>query len=129
MKINWMLSGVGAVLVAVLAGCAGSKVSVSVPPGTGEKRIAVEASSFDFEPNEILARSGDRLLLEVENTSGMDHNLTVLDPGGEVLLSRHLPPGQKVPIELTLEQPGEYPFYCDKPLHPSLGMKGTIRAR
>jgi plastocyanin len=125
----WMLSGVVAVLVAVLAGCAGPKVSVSAPAGTGEKRIAMEASSFSFEPNEILAHSGDRLLLEVENTAGMDHNLTVLDPAGEVLLSRHLPAGQKVPIELNLEQPGDYPFYCDKPLHPSFGMKGTIRAQ
>jgi plastocyanin len=92
----WMLSGVVVVLVAVLAGCAGPKVSVSAPAGTGEKRIAMEASSFSFEPNEILAHSGDRLLLEVENTSGMDHNLTVLDPAGELLLSRHLPASSKV---------------------------------
>lgn len=126
---SWMLRGVVALLLAVPAGCAGPKVSVSVPEGTGEKRVAVEARSFGFEPNEILARSGDRLLLEVENTAGIDHNLTVLDPAGEVLLSRPLPAGRKVPIELNIEQPGDYPFYCDKPLHPSLGMKGTIRAQ
>lgn len=115
-----------ACLVALAAGCAPKKPAFLVPPGAVE--VAVEASSFDFKPNLIQARAGEALLLRVKNVAGMAHNLTVLDPQGKSLANVNLPAGQTTEVRLPPLAAGTYPFHCDKPLHPSLGMKGEIRA-
>jgi plastocyanin len=112
-------------LVALAAGCAPKKAAFQVPPGAAE--VAVEASSFEFKPNRIQARAGEALLLRVTNVAGMAHNLTVLDPQGKSLVNVELAAGQTTEIPLPPLTAGTYPFYCDKPLHPSFGMKGEIR--
>jgi plastocyanin len=113
-------------LVALAAGCAPKKPAFLVPLGAVE--VAVEASSFEFKPNLIQARAGEALLLRVKNVAGMAHNLTVLDPQGKSLVNVDLPAAQTTEISLPPLAAGTYPFHCDKPLHPSLGMKGEIRA-
>lgn len=118
----------GFLMLFVFAGCATSKSSYTVPTGSDIKVIQMTASSFRFEPNEILARSGDRLTLEVKNTAGMEHNLTVEDPQGKVLLNLALPAARTQTAALELTQPGEYRFYCGKPMHPAMGMTGRIVA-
>jgi plastocyanin len=110
-------------------GCTQHKVSFSVPGGKELKVVQMTASSFRFEPDDILARVGDRLLLQVKNVAGIEHNLTVEDPQGNVLVDLPLPAGQTVSEELELSQPGEYRFHCGKPLHSTLGMEGRIVAR
>jgi len=112
-------------LVALAAGCAPKKVAFQLPPG--EVEVAVEASSFEFKPNLIHARAGEALVLKVTNVAGMTHNLTVLDPQGKSLANVDLPAGQTTEIRLPPLTAGTYPFYCDKPLHPSFGMKGEIK--
>lgn len=114
-----------ACLAALAAGCAPKKAAFQVPPGaTG---VAVEASSFEFKPNLIQARAGEAMLLKVKNMAGMTHNLTILDPQGKSLANADLPAGQTTEISLPPLAAGVYPFYCDKPLHPSFGMKGEIK--
>ncbi len=116
--------GIGSFLL--IAGCSGPKKVATVPAGAGEKVIGIKAQSFDFDPDIIRTRPGDRLVLEVENISGMGHNITVKSPSGTILVSRNLPAHETVRLELGLEEKGEYPFYCDKPMHPTLGMKGVL---
>jgi plastocyanin len=111
-------------LAALTVGCAPKKVAFQLPPG--ETTVAVEASSFEFRPNAIRARAGETLLLRVKNTAGMEHNLTVLDPQGKIVAGVDLPAGQTTEVRLPPLAAGTYPFYCDKPLHPSFGMKGEI---
>jgi plastocyanin len=118
----------GLLVLLALAGCAPSKASYTVPAGPEAKVIRMTASSFRFEPNEIFARSGDRLTIEVKNVAGMEHNLTVQDPEGIVLLDLTLPAGQTQSAALELAKPGEYRFYCGKPMHPAMGMTGRIVA-
>jgi|GEM_PF-5967814 len=60
-------------LLALVGGCAGEKVTYHVPAGETESEM--EASSFAFEPNDIHARTGETLLLKVKNIAGMEHNL------------------------------------------------------
>lgn len=110
------------------AGCARPKTSFTVPAGPDAKVVQMTASSFRFEPDEILARTGDRLVLQVQNTAGIEHNLTVEDPQGNVLLNLKLPSGQMQPATLELGQPGVYRYYCGKPMHPAMGMTGQIVA-
>ena len=119
-----------AVLPAALYGCGPGRTAYNLPRGEGEQIVAIEADNFLFKPNMISARAGDRIILQVHNASGFDHNLTLEDPQGDTLLSLDLPPDQTVSsLPLVLDEPGNYPFYCDKPFHPSLGMKGAISVR
>lgn len=112
-------------LVALAVGCASKQAAYQLPPG--EVEVAVEASSFVFKPNLIQARAREALLLKVTNVAALAHNLTVLDPQGKSLVNVDLPAGQTTEIRLPPLTPGTYPFHCDKPLHPSFGMKGEIR--
>jgi plastocyanin len=112
-------------LVALAAGCAPKKAAYQLPPGKVE--VAIEASSFAFKPNLIRARAGEALLLKVTNVATLVHNLTVLDPQGKSLANVDLPAGQTTEIRLPPLATGIYHFHCDKPLHPSFGMKGEIK--
>ena len=113
------------VLLAVAA-CAGLQPQVTVGPETGEKVIAMKASNFKFVPNNIKAYRGDLIMLEVENVSDSEHNLTIKDPHGQVLQNADIPPKKTVAFRITLPEAGEYDFYCDEPFHATFGMKGRI---
>lgn len=121
----WVL---GILLILVLPGCAGQRTVFSVPPGGGAIIVPMQADSFSFSPGIIRARQGDRLVLRVANAAGMEHNLTVDDPLGRRVLSVDLPAGETVEVPLELTEGGIWAFYCDKPLHKSLGMTGRIEA-
>lgn len=105
--------------------CAAQQKTVSVAPG--EKTVNVKASDFKFDPNDLRAHKGDVLTLNVENvSSGTLHNLTVKSPQGNTLAEADIPPKSTVKVTVTLTEAGTYPFYCDRPFHSSLGMKGKI---
>jgi plastocyanin len=117
-------------LVFALSSC--SHLHAPVKPMASEgktKVVEMAASSFEFDPNNIEASQGDLLVIMVMNHSSISHNLTVKDPQGRVIQSVGLPEKQTVRIELALTLAGTYEFYCDKPLHPALGMKGQILVR
>jgi plastocyanin len=122
-RLSLLLSA--AWLLVLAAGCAPKKVAYLLPPG--ETEVAIEASSFEFKPNIVRARAGEALLLKVTNAAGMVHNLTVLGPEGQRVASADLPAGRTTEVRLPPLAEGSYPFHCDKPLHPSLGMKGEIQ--
>ncbi|HMK55222.1 MAG TPA: cupredoxin domain-containing protein [Dissulfurispiraceae bacterium] len=115
---------VGAILV--LASCAGLQQEVTTGTGGGEKSIAIEADSFKFTPNNIQAYEGDVMVLNINNVSGSTHNITIKDPEGQILQSVDLPAKKAVEVSIKLSKPGEYLFYCDKPMHSLFGMKGRI---
>lgn len=117
-------------LLLILTGCAGTPGSPeSIVLGPGESRVVLTADSYSFAPESITARAGEKLVLEVENTSGSDHTITIEGPGGRTLRSVDLPARGKIPVTLLLEKAGKYPFYCDQPFHRTLGMEGEITAR
>ncbi|MHB8763829.1 MAG: plastocyanin/azurin family copper-binding protein [Deferrisomatales bacterium] len=119
-----------ALLLLGALGCAGARTTVEALPGPGnEKRVAIEASSFAFAPDRILANRGDVLELQVQNRSGMAHNLTVKNPAGQVAAAVDLPGQGAATLRVALPEAGAYEFFCDKPLHPTLGMTGVIEAR
>lgn len=111
----------------LLFSCAGRQPQVDVG-GQGEKAITINANSFSFEPNNIKAKQGDTIVLNITNTSKSAHNFTIKDPGGKILQSVDLPPRQTVPVTVNLTENGKYDFYCNKPFHPTMGMKGSIQA-
>ena len=110
----------------VLSACAGLQHQVAVSSVGGEKVITMEASSFKFTPNNIKAYQGDAVVIKIANISDAGHDFTIKDPQGQIVQSVDLPSKKTVEVRVTLSEPGEYSFYCDKPLHSSFGMKGQI---
>ncbi len=129
MRRRLLLGHIIGYLIVILAvtGCAGVQKK-PVVLGPGEKTLVIKASSFKFEPNYIKASQGDTLTINVENTSSMEHNLTIKSPKGSTLANVNLPGNKTTSLKVSLAEPGTYRFYCDKPLHSSLGMKGEIEA-
>ncbi|MEW5746281.1 MAG: plastocyanin/azurin family copper-binding protein [Nitrospirota bacterium] len=113
-------------------GCSGARSAgppVTVTPAAGESSLLIKASSFRFEPNTIIVQRGDTVLFLIENTSGSTHNFSLKDPSGTLLLNIDLPGRTTQRAKVTFTEAGDYEFYCDKPFHPAMGMKGRIEAR
>ena len=89
--------------------------------------VHIKASSFEYRPNNIKVPELGPLTLVVENISGIEHNITVTNPEGQVLKSVNLPPKKTTSVSIVLPAYGTYDFYCDKPFHAILGMKGQIQ--
>ncbi len=122
--------GRAAMLVAVLFvifSCASRQHQVEAAAGQGEKTLAMNASSYKFEPNNIKANQGDTIVLNITNVSDKQHNFTIKDPGGKIIQSVELLPKKTVPVKISFPEKGSYDFYCNKPFHPTLGMKGSIQ--
>jgi plastocyanin len=117
-----------ALLVAtLLTSCAGVRGPAVRP--TEDGLVVIRAENYRFTPDLIEVETGTPVILHVANITGTTHNITIEDPEGLVLIDHDLPARSALSIELNLERPGAYPFYCDKPLHPTLGMRGRIVAR
>jgi uncharacterized cupredoxin-like copper-binding protein len=123
---NWYLVTGSFLLCIFLIGCATQQNPVAVTASEGQKGVLVEASSFEFRPNIIKVNGPGTLSLDIKNVAGVEHNFTVKNPEGEIIKRVNLPEGKTVAVEIVLSRPGTYPFYCDKPLHASFGMKGEI---
>lgn len=116
------------VLLAV-AGCAVARVEGVAErlPGGGYE-VTMEVASFTFRPNIVTLRAGMPVTITAGSDSGIEHNLTILSPEGQVLKSIDVLAGERVTFEVTLPEPGRYLFYCDRFLHRPLGMEGEFVA-
>ena len=113
------------VTLLVIGACAGSQEMVKVTEGVEtEKKVDMRAINFKFEPSVIQARKGDTISLEITNTASSEHNFTIKNPGGRIMKTVDLLADQTKTVKVSLEEPGNYEFYCNKPFHPTLGMKG-----
>ena len=110
-----------------ISACATLDLPVTARTGQGSERtIEMQAGSYGFEPNNIEALEGDRIEFTITNTADKAHNFTLVDPQGSPVQTVELPPNMPVPVTVILGLPGKYRFYCDKPFHALLGMKGQI---
>jgi plastocyanin len=123
------LSAVMAIgILFITASCSRVQAPIKPTVAEGDKQVVeMKASSFSFDPNNIEAKQGDTLLIKIRNVSSTAHNLTLKDPKGRIIQSADLPPNETVTMAVELPVAGTYEFYCDKPLHPTLGMKGKIQ--
>ena len=110
-----------------LCACAGVQGKPQdVAAKTGERKVAMTASSFKFEPAALRVQGTGSLVIEVKNVESMGHNITVKNPAGAVLKSVDLPGNSTAKVDLKLSEKGKYEFYCDKTMHTNMGMKGVI---
>jgi plastocyanin len=120
------LLGAFIILALVGAGCAGQREPKKMTAAAGKKTLAMTASNFKFEPSVIQALMGDTLVFKISNASSLAHNFTIKDPLGQIIESVELPPNKSVSVEIPLRDTGAYEFYCDKPFHATMGMKGHV---
>ena len=126
-SIRYVLGSAVALLV-LLSGCGGHKQTVNVAQAAPGQKVTVEmkARNFAFDPAVIVAKKGETLVLKITDVSGEAHNITVKDPAGKVVQEEDIPGHQTITVEIPLTAAGVYSYYCDKPFHSTLGMKGRI---
>jgi len=86
----------------------------SAPVTTGKVRevtvIAVK-DKWIFEPENIEAERGDKIVMTVVNEDTYDHGIAI-DAFG---VSQRMPASSTVKLEFVVTQEGEFPFYCSVP--------------
>ncbi len=101
--------------------------SATLPFGVQELDLVLD--DFRFDPSEVVIVAGSRLILNARNQGSRRHNVTIRAPGGALVVSVDVPPGETQRIDLTPQEPGAYPLYSDEMGDRALGMQGVIRVR
>ena len=142
------LAAAAVIGVAALAGCGGddskdngtksaapassssssSSSSSESSPSSGSvvQTVNVTATDFKLNPaNPRLSKPG-RVEFKVENDGQAPHTIEVEGPGSEQELQPVLDPGQSGTLEVNLDKPGKFEWYCPVGNHRDLGMEGVI---
>jgi cytochrome c oxidase subunit 2 len=72
------------------------------------RRIAVSAKKFEFSPNEIRLKKGERVVFEL-TALDFPHGFSVPDFG----VRRDFLPGQVIELAFTADRAGRFQFLCD----------------
>ena len=119
--------------VSPLAGFA-SPVTL-IPDQNGVQRVKIVLNSYFYSPNEIIIQANKPVLIELENQSFLTPHNFVLD-NAKVGLQHaiNVSAGDTVNLQLLLNSPGRYTFYCNKqllffPSHNEEGMEGVLEVR
>jgi len=96
------------------------------------EKIVIDMESYVFTPTEVTVVNGRPLTIILRNQSFLvPHNFILDDPHGVRLLDADISSGESQTHVVTLNEPGIYPFYCDKqllffPTHREEGMEGRF---
>jgi plastocyanin len=131
----------GFLLVAVvfLAGCGGSSSKTSSSGGKqtiagvsandhGTKQAAssgstqIELDNYYFAPTVLKGKPGQKVTLQLKNTSGTEHNFSI----DAQHVSEDLQPGKQATVTVTIPKSGQISFYCK--YHKALGMAVALEA-
>jgi uncharacterized cupredoxin-like copper-binding protein len=108
----------------MLEGCGGLQKQVIPSAETTELVVEMQASSFSFVPNNLKVYTGNDLVFKIRNLSDTNHNFTITGPEGEIIKDVALPANEMTEVKVNFMKSGTYQFYCNKPFHNTLGMKG-----
>lgn len=136
---QWMMAW----RVALALTLASTACGESEPAGPVSADITM-TSDFTFEPSVVTVGRGAELTISAENAStlNVDHDLVILsgvfenlgdikraieaDPDVVLADTGIVSPGETETLVLTLDEPGEYQFFCSVQGHFAAGMAGTI---
>jgi plastocyanin len=111
-----------AALALVAAACSGHSEHANKPVEPGARKVPIEATSFEFAPDEITADAGEDLAI-VLNSDDISHDFVIDGQGGHIVGTDGSGTARG---GLTIDKPGSYTFYCSLPGHRDGGMEGTI---
>jgi nitrosocyanin len=88
-----------------------------------EIEITVEASEFQFDPNVINIKKGQKVVLTFKNAGTITHDFIIdeFDVATPLTL-----PGETRTVEFTPNEAGSFSYYCNVSNHRQLGMEGVI---
>ncbi len=112
------------VTAALVAACGGAKPAAPAA-GIEPLRVSVTLKDFRFEPKEITAVKGQKIILTLKNTGERDHDLVLQGPYNG-MKSQHIQNGQETTLEFVADQVGTFEFICDLKGHKDRGMVGTL---
>jgi uncharacterized cupredoxin-like copper-binding protein len=120
-------------LSGLLAACGFNNTDSAAGPGSlateADVTIEMSMSNMSFQPDRIVANSGEKVAIVLSNPDSIKHDFVLDDIDGE---SVHIEvqPRQEVTFTFTMpDEPGEWRFYCSVPGHESLGMDGILVAQ
>lgn len=100
------------VLIFLLTGC----TSVT------ENHFVIKATDFSFSPTEVAVSAGQTFFLELQSEVGK-HNLVIEKTAFK---TKVLNQGETEVLEVNIDQPGTYNFFCSVGSHRQLGMEGKL---
>ena len=133
----------------LLAACA-APAAIRPPPGAPEQAAAADWShattvtvtldEFEFTPAQFTLHAGQPVRLRLENVGSRSHDFTAPGLFGTVALRPdtgqasplanggivEIPFSQTREVFLLPMQHGSFDFFCGKPLHATLGMRGRV---
>jgi|Napbiome12C3dose_1001474.scaffolds.fasta_scaffold00012_24 cytochrome c oxidase subunit 2 len=95
----------------------------SAPAASAVKTFDVTGTPFQFEPNEIRVKKGDRVKINFKNEQGILHDLTIADLN---IRTKQIPAGQTDAVEFTADTVGTFDMICSVPTHAEKGMVGKF---
>lgn len=122
-----------ACVLTALAGCGGNddkgKKETPSPARPAAETVKVTETEFKLDPSDpTIAKSGV-VKFAVKNAGAVEHSLEVEGPKGETELEENIQPGKSATLEVDLDKPGKYEWYCPVGNHKDLGMKGEITVK
>lgn len=99
------------------------KHSASSAPKTSARIVTIVASNFQFTPNQITVKKGEKVTLVLRNADGV-HGLMIQDLGINVAIPAD---GSTTSVMLPTDTAGVFTFRCSVPCGPGhRDMTGTI---
>lgn len=89
--------------------------------------VELEAVEFAYDASSIEIEAGRPVTIALHNQGVLEHDITI--EGFEHLGGAHAQPGEEAAFTVTIEQPGEYRYYCTIPGHLEAGMEGVLVVR
>ena len=113
----------GFVVVVGLTVLFAGRISTAQP-----KVLTLKALDYEFEPKDITLKTGE-VTIVIRNEGKDFHNFFLQAPGDKFLGGipggeRLVSPGRSAQRAFTLDEPGEYIFYCGP--HRDVGMTGRV---
>lgn len=116
-----------------LAGCAQQEPADDGGASELVTEVTIEGTEWSLSPGDAAVPAGEKVTITFENAGSNQHNVGVdLDGDGETeddARTETIPRGESATFTVTIDEPGEYAFYCDISGHRSAGMVGTLTVR
>lgn len=112
------------------AAAAAETPTETVVPAASTRQVRLIADEYRFEPNEIVARPGERLRVTIDNKDNRDYRIKFELPDGAVEMPDPVRPNGSGSIDITApNEKGEYDFASPVGNHESMGMTGRLIVR
>lgn len=89
--------------------------------------VEIEAVEFAYDVSSLEIEAGLPVTIALRNHGMLEHDITI--EGFEHLGVAHAQPGEEAAFTVSIDQPGEYRYYCTVPGHLEAGMEGLLTVR